>query len=416
MYGLYRNVTYLASPFIPLWLSRRCKQGKEDANRLQERFGHPSLSRPDGRLVWIHAASVGESNAAMPLLRKLVETYPTLHVLITTGTVSSAELLKNRLPKRVFHQFVPVDMPRAVKRFMRHWHPDVAIFIDSEFWPNLIMETAATGAVMGLVNARVSLASFRKWKKAKPLAAAMLRKFRFCSAQSRHDVERLMGLGMGQVTHTGNLKYDVPAPDCNMDELEQMKRAIDGRPVWVAASTHPGEEELIGEAHVTLKKKFPNLLTIIVPRHSVRGDEIAGKLGGFSVARRSHQQAITGNTEIYLVDTMGELGLFYRLAQAAFIGGSLVDHGGQNPLEAAMLGCPTVMGKYMFNFASIARHMEHKEACLRVTDHVMLAGAMGRLLESESLRNRIAQAAQAHAKSRAGTLKVIMDILQPHLA
>lgn len=416
MYKLYRSITFLASPLIPLMLKKRQRRGKEDAKRLPERFGHASLPRPHTRLVWIHAASVGESNAAMPLVRKLLETYPVVSVLITTGTVSSAELLKKRLPERAFHQYVPVDTPGAVKRFVRYWHPDIAMFIDSEFWPNLIMQTAAAGTIMGLVNARVSQVSFNKWKKAKPLAAAMLRKFRFCTAQSKNDTERLIGLGMRHVNHTGNLKYDVPPPDCNMEELEKMKRAIAGRPVWLAASTHPGEEELVGEAHATLKKKFPNLLTIIVPRHSVRGDEIAGKLAGFSVARRSQKQPIAENTDIYLADTMGELGLFYRLAQAAFIGGSLVDHGGQNPLEAAMLGCPTVMGQYMFNFASIARHMEQAEACLRVTDHIMLTGAVGRLLESEVLRNKVAQQAHAHVKSRAGTLKVIMDILQPYLA
>lgn len=416
MYGLYRSITYLASPIIPMLLKKRQKRGKEDANRLPERFGHASLPRPDSRLVWIHAASVGESNAALPLVRRLVGTYPALHVLITTATVSSAELLKKRLPERTFHQFVPVDTPGAVKRFVRHWHPDVAMFIDSELWPNLIMETSAAGAVMGLVNARVSQASLQKWKKARPLAAAMLKKFRFCSAQSKNDTQRLMELGMQRITHTGNLKYDVPAPEYDPDELGRMKRAIAGRPVWLAASTHPGEEELVGEAHASLKKKFPNLLTIIVPRHSVRGDEVADKLSGFNVARRSQKQPIAENTDIYLADTMGELGLFYRVAQAAFIGGSLVDHGGQNPLEAAMLGCPTIMGQYMFNFASIARHMEQAEACLRVTDHVMLAGAAGRLLENESLRNRIVAAAQAHVKSRAGSLKAIMDIVQPYLA
>ena len=416
MYKLYRSATYLMSPFIPLVLNKRRKRGKEDANRMQERYGHPSLPRPQARLVWIHAASVGESNAAMPLIRKLLETYPALQLLITTGTVSSAELLKKRLPERAFHQYVPVDTPKAVKRFVRYWHPDIAMFIDSEFWPNLIMETAASGAAMGLVNARVSQASFLKWKKARSLSRAMLRKFRFCSAQSKNDAERLLALGMPQVTHTGNLKYDVPPPDCNMQELERLKQLIGTRPVWVAASTHPGEEELVAEAHKTLKKKFPNVLTIIVPRHSVRGDEVMQKLSGYSVARRSQRQQITEGTEIYLADTMGELGLFYRLAQVAFIGGSLVDHGGQNPLEAAMLSCPTVMGQYMFNFASIARHMEQAEACLRVTDHIMMGGAVGRLLENEALRARIVQAAHAHVKSRAGTLKVIMDLVQPHIS
>lgn len=416
VYSLYRSLTNLAAPLMPFWLEKRRKKGKEDSARLQERFGYASLARPEGRLLWIHAASVGECNAALPLISALLTTYPALHVLLTSGTVTSAQLMATRLPERAMHQFVPVDTPQAVERFMAHWQPDVALFIDSELWPNLIMATHASGAEMGLVNARMSEKSYKSWQFAKPLICSLLEKFTLCFAQSKDDAQRLRGLGIADVQHIGNVKYDVPPLMCDEAALAQLRESIGKRPVWVAASTHPGEEAMIAAVHQELTKNFPDILTIIVPRHAHRADEIVQALEGFSVARRSLQMPIFPETDIYLADTMGELGLFYRLAQVAFIGGSLVPHGGQNPIEALLLECPVIMGPHMENFHTVAAMMDRDSACITIKDSPMLAGAVKRLLLHPEVRQELVEAGRKHAKAFSGSLAVIQAKLQPCLA
>lgn len=415
MYFLYRTATHLVSPFVPALLRKRLACGKEDAGRLQERLGYASIVRPAGRLVWIHAASVGETNSVLPLIQALLAAFPSLCVLLTTVTVTSASMLRGRLPDRAFHQFAVVDTPQAVERFLAYWHPDIALWVDSELWPNTIMATRRKGTVMGIINARMSEKSFRTWHLAKGFIRPLLSSFSLCFAQSPQDRDRLLQLGMPKITGIGNLKYDAPPLPCDEQELNRLKAAIEERPVWVAASTHPGEEEIIGNMHKVLQSTVPSLLTVIVPRHAARGNDIASELKGFQIAQRSRGDSIRQDTDIYLADTMGELGLFYTLAPVVFIGGTLVRHGGQNPLEAARMGCAIIIGPHFHNFTSIVRDMEQDKAILCVTLQEELERVLAQVLTDSKKRRKLGDAARKHVASRGGAIRQIMNVLQPYL-
>jgi 3-deoxy-D-manno-octulosonic-acid transferase len=352
--ALYRGVMNTLIPAVPAFLRLRARRGKEDAARLTERYGLASRTRPAGTLIWIHGASVGESLAALPLVSALLET-PGRHVLVTTGTVTSAKLMEERLPPHAFHQYVPVDSRKAVRRFLAHWRPDLALFIESELWPNLIVETHARGVPMALVNARLSERSFRGWNHARGLARRILSCFDLCLAQDEGVANRLTALGAPSVQIAGSLKADAPVLPVDEAALSSFRVAIGGRPLFLAASTHPGEEEIVIRVADGLRKNGADALTIIVPRHPARGPEIEAlaKAHGFAVSRRAGGALPSPDTKLYVADTMGELGLFYRAAPFAFLGGSLVPHGGQNPLEAARLGTAIVTGPHTHNFEEI---------------------------------------------------------------
>lgn len=414
MYFIYRNLTCLAAPFVPLLLKSRLAKGKEDAARMQERFGIASQARPEGKLLWIHAASVGESNSVLPLINALLSSYPSLNILLTTVTVTSAELMNERLPSGAIHQFAPVDTPVAVEKFLQHWKPDVALWVDSELWPNIIMETKKRGTFMGIINARMSEHSFRAWQLASGFAKTLLSCFTLCFAQSRQDSERLTKLGIPSITGIGNLKYDAPELPFDEAELAALKEVIGNRPLWVAASTHPGEETIIAGVHKAVKERFADLLTIIVPRHANRGSAIAAELRNISVARRSKGDAITSHTDIYLADTMGELGLFYRLAPITFIGGTLTGHGGQSPLEAARLGSTIMMGKHYENFTAVVEAMERDKALMIVAPEEC-AAALAQLLSDSTIRSALGLAAKKHVDAGGGIINSIMKGLQPYL-
>jgi 3-deoxy-D-manno-octulosonic-acid transferase len=416
MYFLYKFLTTLAAPVVPSLLQRRLARGKEDENRFSERLGKASIPRPAGKLLWIHAASVGEANAALPLVDVLLAQAQPPQILLTTGTVTSARLMQERLPKPAIHQFVPVDTPQAVESFLSYWQPDAGLWVDSEFWPNLIMKAKARGVVMGVINARMSERTYLAWWLCQPLIRQLLSCFSFCFAQSEADMERLSIHGMRTVKHVGNLKYDAaPLPFSERDIL-LLKSDIGARPLWLAASTHPGEEAIIARVHTALKQSIPNLLTVIIPRHAERGDAIAGELSPRMIARRSKQQVITPATEIYLADTMGELGLFYRLCPIAFIGGSLVEHGGQNPLEPARLGAAIILGPHTQNFIDICKGLELAHGCIRVQDENALRDAVKNLLSEPKHAQELAERAFAHVQGQAGQVTRIMNELQPYLA
>ena len=415
MYPLYKTITYISEPLIPALLRRRLKRDKEDAGRVQERVGIASFARPAGKLLWIHAASVGESNSVLPLIQAMLAAFPSIHILLTTVTVTSATMMQERLPAGAFHQFTPVDTPGAVNAFLTHWRPDIALWVDSELWPNILMETRKRGAVMGLINARMSEKSFRSWQFALPLIRPLLSCFTVCFAQSAEDGRRLLQLGLPAITGTGNLKYDAGPLPYNEEELARLQSAVGKRPIWVAASTHPGEEKIIGEAHRVLKQEFSNLLTVIVPRHATRGGEIAGELQGFRLARRSQNASIEPDTDIYLGDTMGELGLFYRLAPIAFIGGTLVPHGGQNPLEAARAGCAIITGPHAHNFTDIVTRMEQDKAIMRMATPEELTCILEQLLSNKEMCQQWGEAALRHVQSASEMVDRIMNELRPYL-
>lgn len=417
---LWRLVGRLIGPAVARMLNRRAARGKENVDRLPERFGHAALRRPEGPLLWIHAASVGELNSVLPLLLRLFDDRPELHALVTTGTVTSATLAARVLPSRAMHQFVPVDLPGAVDRFLDHWQPDLAFFVDSEFWPGLIGGLAVRGVPLALVNGRVTEATVRQWSKASFIMRTMLDRFAVLLAQSPEDADRLIRLGArrDRVQMLGNLKTAAQPLRADAGEYTRLSAMIGGRPCWIAAATHPGEEVQAALVHARVMQRGRDLLTIIVPRHPERGPGIAADLArsGLNVGLRSRGDRPERQVQVYIADTLGELGLWYRLAELVFIGGTLVPHGGQNPLEAARLGRALVFGPHMENFAAIVAGLRQARACREVTDAQGLAATVETLLFGDvTLRGQLAQAARAHAEATTISLDAIVAALDPLL-
>lgn len=413
----YRGLSRLAGPLIGLVLSWRKAAGKEDPVRFPERLGHPGRPRPPGPLVWAHAASVGEATSCLPLVERVLGLRPDAHVLLTTGTVTSAKLLCGHLPQRAFHQYVPVDRPDAVGRFLDHWRPDLALWVEQELWPNLLSETQARGVPMVLVNGRMSPTSFARWRRLPGLVRPLLVGFALCLAQTEAEARRFAALGAGEVRSLGNLKAAAPALAADAQELGRLEGAVGGRPLWLAASTHAAEEVVAGGVHRRLKPQHPGLLTVVVPRHSARGGAVAAELrhAGLRVAVRSKGEEIDAETAIYLADTMGELGLFYRLSEIVFVGGSLIPHGGQNPIEPARLGCALLFGPHMHNFAEFVAAFDKSGAAETVRDERSLAEAVGRLLADTELRARRVEAARSVAEAQGNVLDRVLAALAPFL-
>ncbi|MFZ4408167.1 MAG: 3-deoxy-D-manno-octulosonic acid transferase [Paracraurococcus sp.] len=405
--ALWRLAAGAAAPLLPLHLRRRARRGKEIAARLGERRGE-GAARPPGRLLWLHAASVGETLSIVPLLEALAARAPDLCLLVTTGTVTAAEMLAQRLPDglggRLRHRFVPLDVPRWVARFLDGWRPDAVALVESELWPNLIAALSARGVPLALVNARFSARSARRWRLLAPgLGRRLLGAFRVVTAQSAADADRLRALGAAAVLTPGNLKDAAPPLPADAAALAALRAAVGTRPVFLAASTQPGEEAIIAAAHALLAAAQPGLLTVIVPRHPERGAAIAAGLAPLAVARRATGALPGPATAVYVADTLGELGLFYRLAAVALVGGSLVPHGGQNPREPARLGCPILLGPHTWNFADPVAGLLAAGGALRVApEAAALAAAAGAVLSDPDRGRAMANAAAAALASEAG--------------
>ncbi|MGD9537522.1 MAG: 3-deoxy-D-manno-octulosonic acid transferase [Alphaproteobacteria bacterium] len=412
--GTYRLVSRLAGPAISFYLRRRLARGKEERARFGERLGRAAPPRPDGFLVWCHAASVGESMALLPLLDRLHQARPALSALVTSGTVTSARLLAERLPPFAVHQYVPVDRPDPVRRFLKHWRPDLALWVESELWPNLVLETARRGVPMFLVNARMSDASAARWVRYPKLIAALLAAFRVVLTQTEADAARFRDLG-ATVECTGNLKYDAPAPHYDAAALEALKAAIGGKPCWLAASTHDGEEAVALDAHVRLATRRRDLLTIVAPRHPERGETVVAlaRARGLVVARRSRGEPIAPETAVYLADTLGELGLFYSLCGVVFVGGSLVPVGGHNAIEPARLDCALIAGPDMANFTDLQTALRDAGALATVRDAASLAEAVAALLDDPARRDACATSARRVAESLGGAAERTLAHLLP---
>ncbi len=412
---VYRKLSSAMVPFSPALINRRLKLGKEDPARVGERRGVSADVRPVGPLVWIHGASVGEVLAAAALIEKLRAL--NLRILLTSGTVTSAAIVAKRFPPDVIHQYVPYDSPRYVARFLDHWRPSLALFIESDLWPNLILSSAARRLPMVLINGRMSHRSFPRWRRVSGTISALLGRFELCLAQSRLDGERFAALGSRNVTVTGNLKLDVPAPPADAGKLERLMSVTRGRPVVVAASTHPGEEEILVETHKTLAGFFPKLLTVIVPRHADRGEAIARMIAasGLNAALRSREELPTAATDIYVADTMGEMGLFYRLAPIVFMGGSLVAHGGQNPIEAVKLGASVVHGPHVFNFTDVYETLDAAGGARKADTQEALVKQLGQLLADPKAREVQLAASERVVEQLGGALERTLTALEPYL-
>lgn len=411
----YRRLVTIATPFAAFVLANRLRRGKEHPGRVGERRGETQAKRPAGALIWAHGASVGEMLALMPLLEYVRG--KGFNVLFTSGTLTSARLAERRLPRGVIHQFVPFDAPRFITRFLGHWRPSLALFAEQELWPNLIMESAARSIPLILVNGRLSEQSFMRWRYAPATFAALLDRFDLCLAQSTIHAQRYSELGAPRVSITGNLKLDVPAPAVNPHTLNAMQASIGNRPIIAAGSTHPGEEGLVIDAHRRLRPSFPGLITLIAPRHPERGPSIAAmaKAAGLIATLRSRGHLPDRRTDVYVADTIGELGLLYRLAPMVFIGGSLVRHGGQNPVEAVKLGAAILHGPHVWNFAEIYEALDAQHGAEQVTDINGLTARFGAWLADAAARTAACEAALKTIEPLGGALTRTLAALEPYL-
>ncbi|QDH17654.1 glycosyltransferase N-terminal domain-containing protein [Swingsia samuiensis] len=340
----------LIAPALTILIRFRLKKGRELPGRLHERMGIDHAKRPQAPLLWVHAASVGESISAQPLITSLLEQNPNLYILFTTATVTGAEIIQKHplFKKRIFHRFIPYDVPRWLNRFMRRWKPSGTVFIESEIWPGIITACSTRNIPIMVINGRLSDRSSRRWERANFLARNIFTKFTWVAARGPEDAARFRKLGTRQVYEFGDLKQDAPPLPYDQEEFHRLKELIGVRPIFVAASTHPGEEEIILDAAKIARQTKPNLLTILIPRHPIRGAELAKK---FNLPQRSQKATPDNHTSVLLADTLGELGLFYRLADACFIGNSLTGKGGgHNPFEPLRLGTPTATGPLMDNW------------------------------------------------------------------
>ena len=396
----------MLSPFVGPALRNRAARGKEDESRLTERFGKSSLERPNGKLIWVHGASVGECLAALPLVSRLLEK-PERRVLVTSGTVTSARILTERLPPHAFHQYAPIDRSDAVQRFLTHWRPDLALFIESELWPNRVVQTHEAGVPIALVNARLSSGSFRGWRRFPGAARKLLACIDVCLAQDARVAEQLKSLGAQTVSIAGSLKADARPLPYNEHALAAFRRAIGDRPLFLAAQTHQGEEDVVLRAAEIICERSPRALTVLVPRHPDRGDAIAAlaQTRGFKVERRAIGALPTPETQIYVADTLGELGLFYRVAKIVFLGGSLVPRGGHNPLEAAILGVSVLTGPHIENFEETFRTLLSAQGNEPIKSADELSREVAALLSDPEKAVRRGQRAKNAVSQMAGALE-----------
>ncbi|HZZ89099.1 MAG TPA: 3-deoxy-D-manno-octulosonic acid transferase [Caulobacteraceae bacterium] len=408
----YRTAAGLVSPFAEPLLRARARQGKEDPDRLGERLGRASIPRPPGPLIWMHAVSVGESLSLLPLIAALRCERPDLALLVTSGTQQSAIVLADRLPRGALHQYAPVDTPSAVRQFLGHWRPEVGLFVESELWPNLILGARAGGARLALISARMTEKSARRWAGRPTAARAVLSSFDLILTQDPATERRLASLG-GTVAGRLNLKrLGDPLPH-DPAALERLRAVVAGRRVIVAASTHPGEERLIVDAAARQKARP---LVIVVPRHPERSGEIARTLDRHRIAVRSAGQAIGAYTEAYLADTLGEMGLFLRVADLAVMGGGFAAGiGGHNPMEPARLGVGVVSGAQVGNFADIYAEMARAGGAIMAADGQALSAVLAQLFESDDRLLALRQAAAGFAARQADELTAALALVRPLL-
>ena len=392
----YYQLMRRADRYVEHRLTSRLLMGKEDPERLEERLGISLAERPTGNLIWFHAASVGESLSLVELIKRISSSQPDYNFLITTGTITSAKLILSRLPSNAVHQYIPVDTPRAVEKFLDRWRPSLAIWTESEFWPNLISFTSARDIPMILINARISEKSYRRWRFFKKSLKNLIEKFNYSLIQDEKTVKYFskIGISSNNFELTGTLKEGSAALPHSETEQVEISKQILNRPVWLAASTHEGEEKLIAAAHRHASKASQGLLLIIVPRHPERGLEIASILAkeNFKIRLRSKKDKILSDTQIYIADTLGELGLWYRIAPVSFVGGSFVPIGGHNPFEPAALGSAILHGPYVENFKEIYNRLNVAGAAVKIEE----ASELGvKLIETLSPENaaKLAQSA-----------------------
>lgn len=412
MLRLYRGLTSLLPSLLKGHLKRRLKLGKEDPARLYERFGGASLSRPKGKLIWIHAASVGESMSVLQLIQDMQEQHPDIAILLTTGTVTSARLMASRLPKTVIHQYMPLDIPKWVARFLDHWQPNEAVFLESELWPNMLQAIKSRSIPLLLLNARLSEKSYRRWRWVKGLATELFSYFDQILTPSLETALRFKDLGAKHIDICVNLKFMAATLPIDQTELSVLKEAIT-RPIFAATSTHSGEEQIILDTYQELRRIHPDLLLILAPRHPNRSNEVKQLLldQQLSFSVRSLRQVPSCDDHVWVFDTIGELGLIYSLAPFCFLGGSLVSTGGHNPIEPLALGCLVIQGQHTFNFNDVNLVLNSVLAEVKGKDDLVKT-AKSYLTEPEELSRLKIKSDQCLAEQRCGLPEIIQRMME----
>ncbi|WP_424986026.1 3-deoxy-D-manno-octulosonic acid transferase [Microbulbifer sp. S227A] len=415
LFHLYRGTARVVSPLAYLMVSRKLRRHGVSPRRMHERLGNASERRPAGRLIWFHAASVGESLSVLTLITHMGEYLSDAEFLITSGTATSAALIARRLPPRTRHQFVPLDAPGPIRRFYDHWRPDAGIFVESELWPGILDAGHRRGVPLALLNARLSGKSAATWQKAPATARFVLDRFALMLTQNAEIADRLLSIGAdpARVKVGSNLKATSAPLPVDHDTLEHMRRDLAARPVWVASSTHPGEEQVVLEAHKTLLRDHPDLCLLLVPRHPERGDEVAALVreAGLTMARRTAQEPIAAGTQVYMADTLGETGTWYALSPLVFLGGSLRPIGGHNPYEVAQAGAAVMTGPHVANFAETYAPLLAMGGAVEVSDAAGLAEGMRNWLEHPDRLERARAAAGAFVASQQDKLAGLVSTL-----
>lgn len=385
---IYNTLIRILYPLvIKRYIKKRQLNGKEDVKRFNERIGRPAMKRPEGKLIWLHGASVGESVSMLPLINKLLEQYADAHVMVTTGTVTSADVMGKRLPERAFHQYVPIDNPAFVTRFIRHWQPDLVLWFESDLWPALLSGIKRRNIPLVLVNGRISNKSFKRWQQFDFISKELLGCFTFCLGQTEEDAYRLRVLGAKESACLGNLKYAGINPPVDKDKMNEIKAQISNRPLWCVSSTHSDEELKIGKFLKRINEKIPGLMTLMAPRHPNRGEEIQQQLNelGLKTALRSKGEKISKDTDVYIADTIGEMGIWFEMSPIIFIGGSLVPHGGQNFIEPSRFRDAVIVGPHMHNFTDAMNRAKKADAIIQVNDVIELEETLLQLLQNKEL-------------------------------
>lgn len=417
--GIYNTLVRTLYPIvIRRYIEKRKKMGKEDVKRFNERVGRPTKPRPAGRLIWLHGASVGESISMLPLINRLLEIYPDVHVMVTTGTTTSAEVMAKRLPERAFHQYLPIDNPVFAARFIRHWQPTIALWFESEFWPGMLSTIKRRNIPLILINGRISNKSFKRWQQFDFVIKEILDCFTACLGQSEEDAYRLRALGAKDAMCLGNLKYaGLPIP-VDEEKKKEIQDEIGERPVWLVSSTHSDEEAKIGRYLKELSAKHEGLLTIIAPRHPTRGVEIRDILQDkyqLKTALRSANEKIQPETEVYIADTIGEMGIWYELCPIVFIGGSLIPHGGQNFMEPSRCRDAVIVGPHMHNFTDAMNRAKRADGIIQVDETVDLIDMVDQLLSNKELLEAKRSLAYNWATSEAKVLDGIAEKIQGYM-
>jgi len=417
---IYRFLTVLLSPVIDLFLFVRKLKNKQDPAKYKERFGYATEKKPKGKLIWLHAASLGEANAILPVVEEILKKYEKkVSILFTTISFNTTEAVQKKLSKyNVIYQYAPVDKYFVIKRFLKHWKPDLLLMTESEFWPNMVTMTKEQGAKIIVINGKITEKTLNKWKTRPTLKRQVFDCVDFCFPQSTENMRNFLQIGVQEMNYVGNLKFDVPTLKSEAAKVKELKGFVQDRTVVMAASTHNPEEKMVAKMHINLKKKYKDLLTFVILRHPKRMEEVYNMLTKelkLKVAVRSKNEKVTKTTDIYLCDTMGEMGNFFTVGETILMCGSLVDNiGGHTPVEPAKLNCAVVSGprEYIFNGISLYTELEKNDACIICEKVSDVEKTISMLLGDKNKRHELMKNAYVLTQGMVNVSGKILKILE----